>query len=112
MKTPSFTSVALAACAAFALQDAGAAQPMSDAQARYQQERANCLSGNTQEDRATCLREAGAALVEARRGGLTDPQGRERQQNATDRCKVEAPALREITPGHFSRCHYAGEKVF
>jgi hypothetical protein len=88
MKTPSFTSVALAACAAFALQGAGAAQPMSDAQARYQQERANCLSGNTQEDRATCLREAGAALVEARRGGLTDPQGRERQQNATDRCKV------------------------
>jgi peptide/nickel transport system ATP-binding protein len=35
-----------------------------------------------------------------------------RCRHATDRCKVEAPALREITPGHFSRCHYAGEKVF
>jgi oligopeptide/dipeptide ABC transporter ATP-binding protein len=34
-----------------------------------------------------------------------------RCRHATDRCKVEAPALREITPGHFSRCHYAGEKV-
>jgi peptide/nickel transport system ATP-binding protein len=35
-----------------------------------------------------------------------------RCRHATDRCKVEAPALREITPGHFSRCHYAGERVF
>jgi len=87
MKTPSFTSVALAACAAFALQGAGAAQPTSDAQQRYQQERAACLSGNTQQDRATCLKEAGAALVEARRGGLTDPQGQQRT-NATDRCHV------------------------
>ena len=56
MKTPIFASVALAACAAFTYQGVGAAQPMSDAQARYQQERANCLSGNTQEDRATCLK--------------------------------------------------------
>jgi peptide/nickel transport system ATP-binding protein len=28
---------------------------------------------------------------------------------ATDRCKSEAPALREPTPGHFVRCHYADE---
>ena len=28
---------------------------------------------------------------------------------ATDRCKAEAPALREPTPGHFVRCHYADE---
>ncbi len=28
---------------------------------------------------------------------------------AQDRCRVEAPALREIAPGHFSRCHFAGE---
>ncbi len=25
------------------------------------------------------------------------------------RCELEEPALREIRPGHFSRCHYAGE---
>ncbi|HZP98420.1 MAG TPA: oligopeptide/dipeptide ABC transporter ATP-binding protein [Reyranella sp.] len=31
---------------------------------------------------------------------------------ATERCRTEAPALREIAPGHLSRCHYAGEKVF
>jgi peptide/nickel transport system ATP-binding protein len=28
---------------------------------------------------------------------------------ATDRCKAEAPALRQIKPGHFARCHYAEE---
>jgi len=26
-----------------------------------------------------------------------------------DRCKVEEPALREVIPGHFSACHFAGE---
>jgi peptide/nickel transport system ATP-binding protein len=31
---------------------------------------------------------------------------------ATDRCRSEAPNLREIAPSHFSRCHYAGEKTF
>ena len=42
----------------------------SDAMSRYRQERAACLSGQTQQDRATCLREAGAALQEARRGSV------------------------------------------
>ena len=28
---------------------------------------------------------------------------------ATDRCRVEAPSLREVTPGHLSACHYADE---
>ena len=32
--------------------------------------------------------------------------------HATERCRTEAPALREIAPGQFSRCHYAGEKTF
>src|SRR5215813_13708562 len=31
---------------------------------------------------------------------------------AQERCRVEAPALREIAPGHVSRCHFAGEIVF
>jgi peptide/nickel transport system ATP-binding protein len=26
---------------------------------------------------------------------------------AKDNCKVESPVLREVTPGHFSACHYA-----
>ena len=28
---------------------------------------------------------------------------------AEERCRREAPVLREVTPGHFSRCHFAGE---
>ncbi len=35
-----------------------------------------------------------------------------RCRHAVARCKVEAPALREISPGHFTRCHLAGEVVF
>jgi hypothetical protein len=42
----------------------------SEAQLRYKQERAECLNGSSGQDRATCLREAGAALEESRRGNL------------------------------------------
>lgn len=49
---------------------AATAPASSDAISRYRQERAACLSGQTSQDRATCLREAGAALQEARRGGV------------------------------------------
>jgi len=35
-----------------------------------------------------------------------------RCRHAVARCRVEAPALREIAPGHFTRCHLAGEMVF
>lgn len=27
---------------------------------------------------------------------------------AHERCKVEEPALREVAPGHFAACHFAG----
>ena len=32
-----------------------------------------------------------------------------RCERACERCKTEEPALREITPGHFAACHFAGE---
>jgi peptide/nickel transport system ATP-binding protein len=35
-----------------------------------------------------------------------------RCRHAQALCKAEAPALREIAPGHFSRCHFAGETEF
>ena len=48
------------------------------------QERANCMSGNTNQDRATCLREAGAAKQELQRGDLRD--GGDYGSNASRRC--------------------------
>ncbi len=32
--------------------------------------------------------------------------------NDQTRCVAEEPELREITPGHFARCHYAGQLDF
>ena len=49
---------------------------LSDAQRQFQQERAYCTSGQSQQDRATCLKEATNAYGEARRGA----QGRTRDQ--------------------------------
>ena len=63
------------------------AAPPSDAQTRYQQERAACESGRSYQDRATCLKEAGAAYEEARRGRLDDGRA-QYQQNALERCTV------------------------
>jgi hypothetical protein len=82
-------SLTLAACAAATLLFAGGAiaGTASEAQLRYQQERAVCMSGSSNQDRATCLKEAGAALQEARRGNLS---GSESQlgQNRTSRCNT------------------------
>lgn len=74
--------VALSAGAAIAAVPAAA-----DAQARYEQERARCLSGESGQARSTCLKEAGAALAEARRGRLNDGDAKYRQ-NARERCAV------------------------
>ncbi len=55
--------------------------------ARYRQERAVCNSGRSNQDRATCLKEAGAALAEARRGALGAGDGDRYADNALERCK-------------------------
>jgi hypothetical protein len=55
-------------------------------QAIYQKDRANCDAGRTAEDRATCLKEAGAALEERKRHQL-DNSGTP-LANATDRCNA------------------------
>jgi hypothetical protein len=67
----------------------------SEAQQRYQQERAHCLSGQSQQDRATCLREAGAAYDEARRGQLDNSGSNGFAQNATQRCNAQPASDRE-----------------
>lgn len=70
----------IAFCGLGAMLFAGTAFAETPQQA-YQRERAACLSGQSHQDRATCLKEAAAASAEARRGGLT-PAG----PNATQRC--------------------------
>jgi len=58
------------------------------AQARYERERARCLSGQSQEDTKTCLREAGAALQAAREHDLKNPSADQLAANARRRCDV------------------------
>ena len=65
---------------------AGAATKVSEAQRQYNEDRALCMSGNSNQDRATCLKEAGAALQEARRGGLSTGTDRDVSTNKTIRC--------------------------
>jgi hypothetical protein len=71
---------------------AGAA-PAGDAgptpQQIYERDRAACLSGNTSQDQSSCLREAGAALQERRRGQLGNNVSPETfAANAIRRCEV------------------------
>lgn len=74
----------------FGAQTASAQAPGSDA--RMQKERATC--DGVQQDRAACLREAGAARQEAGRGGLTSPSPAREQVNALARCS-ELPAAEQ-----------------
>ena len=57
----------------------------AEAQATYNSDRAACMSGQSGQDRATCLKEAGAALVEAKRAGLNDGQA-DYERNRLQRC--------------------------
>ena len=65
-----------------------------EARQLYQQERAHCMSGQSQQDQATCLKEAGAAYDEARHSRLNN-SGSSFTQNATERCKAQPAVDRE-----------------
>lgn len=69
---------------------ASAQAPGSDA--RMQKERATC--DGVQQDRAACLREAGAARQEAGRHGLTTPGAEREDANALARCREQPVADR------------------
>jgi hypothetical protein len=68
---------------------ADAAAPAPAAKSAYLKDRADCEAGRTAEDRATCLKEAGAAQEERKRNRL-DNSGSLRQ-NAIERCNSVAP---------------------
>lgn len=82
----SFGVTALLAVGAATAQIATAGDTGIDASGNYQSEVQACLSGNTQQDQATCLKEARNAQADKRRGVL-DTQG-DLQANALARCQV------------------------
>ncbi len=59
-----------------------------DAKLRYERDRQACLSGNTQQARDVCLREAGAALESSRASQLRSAGPAAQTNNATERCDV------------------------
>ena len=64
--------------------DAAGTATAGAAKSSYDKDRADCEAGRTAQDRATCLKEAGAAADEKKRNRL-DNAGSARQ-NAVDRC--------------------------
>ncbi|MFL9879232.1 hypothetical protein PQR63_12605 [Herbaspirillum rhizosphaerae] len=88
-KTATMLSVAaaglLVAGAAFAAGASGKSNAELDAQ--YQREKAVCTSGQSNQDKATCLREAGAAYQQAKQGSLQTNQSQQYSRNAIERCK-------------------------
>ena len=85
-------SCALALLAAATLATAPALSQTQGAktkpQSASQSERAACMSRPAGDARQTCLREMGAAQVEARRGGLTAPGDADYERNSLARCEV------------------------
>lgn len=64
----------------------------ADANAAYRQEVARCNSGQSQEDRATCLKEARNAHADAVRGRLDNGQQSSYEANAVARCDRLPPS--------------------
>lgn len=77
-----FTMASLVGAAALA---AGA--KVSEAQQQYNEDRAKCMRGETNQDRATCLKEAGAALQESKSRNLATARGGELARNRLKRCE-------------------------
>lgn len=88
MNRTAFSNALCTAAAAVACTAAMAQNPSnSEARARYEQERRECMTQNTQDSLATCLREAGAARDAAIKGQLSNP-GTAAETNARQRCNV------------------------
>ncbi len=86
------TLLVVSAC--FAATSVTAADKTADANARYQADKAVCNSGQSNQDRATCLKEAGAALAASRRKHVNDDPA-VYTQNALARCNALPPDERD-----------------
>lgn len=96
MSTKLHAATLAAGAAVLGLASAPALARSGDAaQLQYEKERAVCTKGLSNQDRATCLKEASAALQEARRGRLSDAGDRELEQNRLARCNAQTGADRD-----------------
>ncbi|MGB3290903.1 MAG: hypothetical protein WBA83_16650 [Burkholderiaceae bacterium] len=66
----------------------------TDIEARYKLDVQRCNTGQTNQDKATCLREAGAARDESRRNRLTNAN-QSYQQNQVSRCQALSASERQ-----------------
>jgi hypothetical protein len=90
-----WTLLALAAAAASTVA-LGADKPAAaQSRAVFERELAVCRGKPSNEDRATCLREANAAYAEARRGNLTAADPAQLAANALRRCDALPEADRK-----------------
>lgn len=89
------TAAGLAAALCLAPGWAAGNPELVQAQRQYRLERAHCNSGQSHQDRATCLKEANAAYGEARRGALANATGADLAGNALRRCDAQPQADRE-----------------
>lgn len=78
-------SAGLFSAGAFAANGSGS---NADIEAKYRQDIERCNAGQTNQDIATCKREAGAALQEARRKRLLTHRDESLQSNSTARCQA------------------------
>ncbi len=87
LASASLIGICLAAPVAMGAGTGAKAQSSADIESRYRLDVERCNTGQTNQDKATCLREAGAARDEARRSRLNN--GNESyQQNQTARCQA------------------------
>ncbi|MBU4609479.1 hypothetical protein IMZ29_02620 [Achromobacter sp. GG226] len=92
LRNAAMTAVGAVLCAGTAF----AATPSTSAQDRYAAERAACESGRSGQDRATCMREVGAARQERQRNNLNNVQSdAQLRANAAARCDRLPPERRE-----------------
>jgi hypothetical protein len=85
---PAWALLALIAAATTAPAFGADKSAAAEARARYLSERAVCTSGQSQQDRATCLQEAAAAYAEARKGTLDSGTADTIRANQLKRCEA------------------------
>lgn len=95
---PLIAALSLALLGAAAQAAPKAPKNVDGARLTYEREKADCMMGRTAEPRNVCLKEAGAAYAEARRGRLTSPSDEASQwtANAARRCEAQKGEMRDL----------------